>query len=512
MECRLIQRITFLFKVSSLKSILSLYYAKYSVKKNSKWKNNALVYQNKIMLDLIKKAGETDFGNDHFFKKITNYSEFKKRIPIREYEEFRKYIDDIIIGKKDVLWPGRPIYFCKTSGTTSGVKYIPISKESIGCHLKPARDAILSYINETKHAKITDGKMIFLQGSPELSKTGSVLTGRLSGIVAHHTPFYLKTNTLPSYSTNCIGNWEDKIDAVVKETIHQNMSLISGIPPWVQMYFEKLQQKSKKNISELFPNFQLFIYGGVNFNPYKKTFERLIGGNIDSLEVYPASEGFIAYQDSQKEEGMLLCVNHGIFFEFIKTDDYFNPNPERIDLSGVVLGVDYVIILNTNAGLWGYNIGDTIKFVSLNPYRIVVSGRLKHFTSAFGEHVIAQEVDQSLVNTIKKYPAEVKEFHVAPQVNPTKGLPFHQWFIEFIKEPGDLVIFAQELDFQLQSKNSYYKDLISGSVLKKLEIIRVKNNGFNNYMDSLGKLGGQNKTPRLSNNRKIADQLMLLKI
>ena len=511
MEFRLIQKTIFLFKVSSLKSILSLYYAKYIVKKNSSWKNNALIYQKKIMLGLVKKAKNTDFGIDHFFKKINNYSEFKKRIPIREYEEFKKYTDNLILGKKDVLWPGKPIYFCTTSGTTSGVKHIPISKESIGCHLKPARDAILSYINETKHAKITDGKMIFLQGSPVLSKTGGVLTGRLSGIAAHHTPYYLKTNILPSYSVNCIGNWEDKIDAVVKETIHQNMSLISGIPPWVQMYFEKLQQKSKKNISELFPNFQLFIYGGVNFDPYKKTFERLIGGDIDSVEVYPASEGFIAYQDSQKEEGLLLCVNNGIFFEFIKTDDYFDPNPKRIDLSDVVLGVDYVIILNTNAGLWGYNIGDTIKFVSLNPYRIVVSGRLKHFTSAFGEHVIAQEVEQSLINVIQKHPAEVKEFHVAPQVNPTKGLPFHQWFIEFIKEPEDLVIFAQELDLQLQSKNSYYKDLISGSVLKKLEIIRVKNNGFNNYMNSLGKLGGQNKTPRLSNNRKVADQLMLLK-
>ena len=508
----LIQKIIFLFKVRSLKSILSLHYAKYIVKKNSIWKSNAVVYQNKIMLDLIKKAEKTEFGVDHFFKKINSYSEFKKRIPIREYEEFKTYIDSIIAGEGDVLWPGKPVYFCKTSGTTSGEKYIPISKESIKCHLDPARDAILSYINETKNTKIAAGKMIFLQGSPVLSKTGGVLTGRLSGIVAHHIPFYLKKNRLPSYSTNCIDNWEDKIDTIVEETKNQNMSLISGIPPWVQMYFEKLQQKTKKNIGQLFPNFELFIYGGVNFSPYKKTFERLIGHDIDSLEVYPASEGFIAYQDSQKEKGMLLCVNNGIFFEFIKTDEYSSPNPKRINLSDVELDVNYVIILNTNAGLWGYNIGDTIKFVSLEPYRIIVSGRLKHFTSAFGEHVIGQEVEQSLVNVIQKHPAEVKEFHVSPQVTPTKGLPFHQWFIEFIKEPEDLILFAQELDIQLQSKNSYYKDLISGSVLKQLEIIRIKNNGFNDYMDSLGKLGGQNKIPRLSNNRKIADQLTLLKI
>ncbi|MDA9668999.1 GH3 auxin-responsive promoter family protein [bacterium] len=497
--------------MGSFKSILSLVFARYIVKKNNRWKNNAIEHQNKIMHSLISSAKNTLFGKDHFFKKISNYEAFKKNIPIRDYEGLKNYISLIIDGKKNILWPGKPIYFCKTSGTTSGTKFIPLTKESISCHLNPARDAILSYINETKNASIVDGKMIFLQGSPKLDNTSEILTGRLSGIVAHHTPFYLKKNRLPSFQNNCIEKWEEKVDAIVDETFEKDMSLISGIPPWVQMYFEKLNLKSGKLIKELFPNFKLFIYGGVNYEPYRKTFKRLIGGDVDSVEVYPASEGFIAYQDSQKEKGMILCVNNGIFYEFIKRDDFFKENPKRINLSSVVVGVDYVIILNTNAGLWGYNLGDTVKFVSTNPYRIIVSGRLKHFTSAFGEHVITQEVEESMNNTISAISAEIKEFHVAPNINPKKGLPSHQWFIEFSKEPEDMSLFEKTLDHELQEKNSYYKDLVNGAVLKQLEIIKIKKSGFNDYMSSIGKLGGQNKTPRLSNDRSTADKLILYK-
>ena len=497
--------------MGSFKSILSLVFARYIVKKNNRWKNNAVEHQNKIMHSLISNAKNTLFGKDHFFKKISNYEAFKKNIPIRDYEGLKNYISLIKDGKKNILWPGKPIYFCKTSGTTSGTKFIPLTKESISCHLNPARDAILSYIDETKNTSIVDGKMIFLQGSPKLDNTSGILTGRLSGIVAHHIPFYLKKNRLPSFQNNCIEKWEEKVDAIVDETIEKDMSLISGIPPWVQMYFEKLNLKSGRSIKELFPNFKLFIYGGVNYEPYRKTFKRLIGGDVDSVEVYPASEGFIAYQDSQKEKGMILCVNNGIFYEFIKRDDFFKENPKRINLSSVVVGVDYVIILNTNAGLWGYNLGDTVKFVSTNPYRIIVSGRLKHFTSAFGEHVITQEVEESMNNTISAVSAEIKEFHVAPNINPKKGLPSHQWFIEFSKEPEDMSLFEKTLDHELQEKNSYYKDLINGAVLKQLEVIKIKKSGFNDYMSSIGKLGGQNKTPRLSNDRSIADKLILYK-
>ena len=490
-----------------LKSLLSLPFARQIVKKNSKWKKNAVKVQNRLLLSLISQAKNTKFGKDHNFSEISNYSDWKKNIPVRDYEELKIYVQEIIEGKKDVLWPGRPLYFCKTSGTTSGTKYIPISTESMPHHITAARDAILNYIAETKNTSIVNGKMIFLQGSPELSKTGDILTGRLSGIVAHHTPSYLKKNQLPSYETNCIEDWENKVDTILEETLNENMSLISGIPPWVQMYFEKLQDKTGKLIKDIFPKFDLFIYGGVNYEPYRQTFEKLIGKKVDGIELYPASEGFIAYQDSQTEKGMLLCVNHGIFYEFIPSEEFFNKNPTRISLADVEIGVNYVIILNTDAGLWGYNIGDTIKFVSIDPYRIVVSGRIKHFTSAFGEHVIAEEVEKSLQETITKIPAQVNEFHVAPQVKPENGLPYHQWLIEFEKEPENMADFSELIDNTLQKHNAYYKDLISGGILKPLLITKINKNGFRDYMKSIGKLGGQNKVPRLANDRKIADKL-----
>ena len=490
-----------------LKSLLSLPFARQIVKKNNKWKKNAVKVQNRLLLSLISQAKNTKFGNDHNFSEISNYSDWKKNIPVRDYEELKIYVQQIIEGEKDVLWPGKPLYFCKTSGTTSGTKYIPISKESMPHHITAARDAILNYIAETKNTSIVNGKMIFLQGSPELSKTGDILTGRLSGIVAHHTPSYLKKNQLPSYETNCIEDWENKVDSILEETLDENMSLISGIPPWVQMYFEKLQNRTGKLIKDIFPKFDLFIYGGVNYEPYRQTFEKLIGKKVDGIELYPASEGFIAYQDSQTEKGMLLCVNHGIFYEFIPSEEFFNKNPTRISLADVEIGVNYVIILNTDAGLWGYNIGDTIKFVSIDPYRIVVSGRIKHFTSAFGEHVIAEEVEKSLQETITKIPAQVNEFHVAPQVKPESGLPYHQWLIEFEKEPENMADFSELIDNTLQKHNTYYKDLISGGILKPLLITKINKNGFRDYMKSIGKLGGQNKVPRLANDRKIADKL-----
>ena len=490
-----------------IKSLLSLVFAKQVVKKNSNWKKNPVKVQNKLLSSLITKAKNTKFGKDHNFAEIESYSDWKKNVPVKDYEGLKVYVQEIIDGKKDVLWPGRPLYFCKTSGTTSGTKYIPISKESMPHHITAARDAILNYIAETKNTSIVNGKMIFLQGSPKLSKTGDILTGRLSGIVAHHTPSYLAKNRLPSYETNCIEDWEDKVDSILIETLDENMSLISGIPPWVQMYFEKLQAKTGKLIKDIFPKFDLFIYGGVNYEPYRQTFEKLIGKKVDGIEFYPASEGFIAYQDTQTEKGMLLCVNHGIFYEFIPSAEFFNDNPTRISLVDVKIGVDYVIILNTDAGLWGYNIGDTIKFVSIDPYRIIVSGRIKHFTSAFGEHVIAEEVEKSLQETITKLPAQVNEFHIAPQVSPKTGLPYHEWLVEFEKEPENIAAFGDLIDKNLQKQNTYYRDLIKGGILKPLIITKIKKNGFREYMKSIGKLGGQNKVPRLANDRKIADKL-----
>ncbi|MEP6611816.1 MAG: GH3 auxin-responsive promoter family protein, partial [Mucilaginibacter sp.] len=446
----------------------------------NKLRQNAVALQQKTFQHLIVKAKNTAFGADHHFGQINSYEDFKKNVPIRDYEQLRPYIDRVTKGEENVLWPGKPAYLSKTSGTTSGVKYIPISKESMPQHINAARNALLSYIHETGNADFVDGKLIFLQGSPVLDVKAGIATGRLSGIVAHHVPGYLQKNRMPSYDTNCIDDWEQKVDAIVEETKNQDMRLISGIPPWCQMYFDRLSAVSGgKKIKDIFPNFKLFVHGGVNYEPYRARMEESIGFKIDSIETYPASEGFIAFQDSQKEKGLLLMVDSGIFYEFIPTDEYFNENPTRISLEGVELDKNYALILNTSAGLWGYSLGDTVKFVSKNPYKIVVTGRIKHYISAFGEHVIGEEVEQALMSVANQKGVDVIEFTVAPQVNPPAGqLPYHEWFIEFGKAPADVTAFALEVDKALQKKNIYYFDLISGNILQPLVIQSLKKDTF----------------------------------
>jgi len=491
-----------------LKAALSKPFAAFVVWQINKWKNNAVDAQNKILKNLVRDAAQTVFGKDHHFAEIKSYSDFKKYVPICDYEGIKPYMDRVVAGETDVLWKGKPLYFAKTSGTTSGVKYIPLSKESMPEHIKAARNAILTYINETGKADFVNGKMIFLQGSPVLSLKNGIHIGRLSGIVAHHVPGYLQKNRLPSYETNCIEDWEEKVEAIVDETIQENMTLISGIPPWVQMYFDKLSEKSGgKKIADIFRNFSLFIYGGVNFEPYRAKIEQSIGKKIDSIETYPASEGFIAYQDSQKDKSLLLLADAGIFYEFIPAEEYHNDHPTRLSLAEVELDKNYALILNTNAGLWGYSIGDTVKFVSKNPYKIVVTGRIKHFISAFGEHVIGEEVEHALLTVANEENVEITEFTVAPQVNPKEGLPYHEWFIEFSSAPKDLIAFSKKVDKALQKKNIYYFDLIEGNILQPLIIRILQKDAFVNYMKSEGKLGGQNKVPRLSNDRKLADAL-----
>lgn len=486
-------------------------FAQINSQKDKKWINHPLKTQKKIFDSLISVGKHTQFGKDHNFQSIHTYDDFKKYIPIRDYEDLTPYIEQIKDGKSDILWKGKPLYFAKTSGTTSGTKYIPITKESMPTHIKSARNALLDYIHQTGKANFISGKMIFLQGSPELREENEIKIGRLSGIVAHYVPNYLQKSRMPSWKTNCIEDWETKVDKVVEETLKENMTLIGGIPPWLVMYFERLTQKSnKKTIKEIFPNLELMVTGGVNYNPYREKMIKLIGENLDVIQTYPASEGFIAYQNDINSDDLLLLLNNGIFYEFIPVDEFFNENPTRISLKEVTLDKDYVLILNTNAGLWGYNIGDTVRFTNLNPYKIVVSGRIKHYTSAFGEHVIAHEVEQALQNCLADFPAQISEFTIAPQVNPIEGLPYHEWLIEFAKEPKDWEGFCQKLDDNLREINTYYNDLITGKILRPLTITRVKSNGFNEYMKSKGKLGGQNKVPRLANDRKIADEFYRL--
>ncbi|HNP47969.1 MAG TPA: GH3 auxin-responsive promoter family protein [Bacteroidia bacterium] len=489
-------------------SVLSRPLAAWTARETRYWSRNAVLFQQRIFQQLLFSGKDTLFGKDHWLTSVKTHVQFREQVPVRDYEGLKKYIEKIKAGEENIMWPGKPLYLSKTSGTTSGVKYIPITRASIPNHINSTRNALLSYVHETGKAQFLDGKLIFISGSPALETMSGIPVGRLSGIVNHHVPAYLRRNQMPTYATNCIDDWETKVDAIANETMNENMTFISGIPPWVQMYFDKLHEKTGKKIKDIFPNFNLFVYGGVNFEPYRNKLEQSIGRKVDSIELYPASEGFIAYQDSQKDNSLLLMVNSGIFYEFIPVSEYFNTNPTRIPLKDVELGVNYAIILNTNAGLWGYSLGDTIKFVSKDPYKIIVTGRVKHYISAFGEHVIAEEVEKALKQAAEQQHAEIVEFTVAPMVTPDAGLPYHEWFIEFHKMPDDLERFRLAIDESLQRQNIYYRDLIQGHILQSLRLRLLKKDSFINYMRAQGKLGGQNKVPRLANDRKIADELV----
>lgn len=491
-----------------LKSLFAKPFASYIYKQVKKGSLTAVHDQESILKNLVNTGSSTVFGHDHKLKEVKSYEEYKSAVSIRDYESYKPYINQIKEGKHNVLWKGQPIYFAKTSGTTSGVKYIPITKDSIPNHLNTARNALLCYMAESGNNKFADGKMIFLSGSPELERVGGIPTGRLSGIVNHHIPKYLLANQLPGYETNCIDDWETKLDRIVEETLNKDMTLISGIPPWMQMYFDRLRQVSGKFVKELFPNFSVLVHGGVNFEPYKARLFESIGAKVATIETFPASEGFFAFQDSQNEEGLLLNTNSGIFFEFIPAAEIFNDSPTRLSLKDVKTGVNYVLIVNTNAGLWGYNVGDTVKFISTTPYRLMVTGRVKHFISAFGEHVIGEEVEYSLMKAAEEEGLKITEFTVAPLISQNSDKSFHEWFVEFETAPNDTNAFALKIDKNLRDKNIYYNDLVGGNILQPLQLRRVQKDGFINYMKSIGKLGGQNKVPRLSNDREVADDLM----
>lgn len=464
--------------------------------------------QERVLRGLLRAGGRTSFGRDHRLAEIRSHAGLVERVPLCDYETLKPCIDRIAAGERDVLWPGRPLYLSKTSGTTSGAKFIPITADSLKNQLGSARRALLAHVAHAGDASFVDGRMIFLQGSPKLDLTGVIPTGRLSGIVANHVPRYLLRNRLPSFAVNSIADWEKKVDAIVEETLHEDMRLISGIPAWVLMYFERLLARGGAcTVKELFPNFSLFVYGGVNYEPYRARMEALIGGRVPSVELFPASEGFIAYQDRGPGEGLLLVVDNGIYFEFIPTGLPGSGPGGRLSIADVELGVNYALVLHTNAGLWGYQIGDTVKFVSLRPPRIVVTGRTKHYTSAFGEHVIAEEVEGALRDAMAAVPCTVVEFTMAPQPTPPEGLPHHEWFIEFGTPPADPSDLAAAIDAALQRRNPYYKDLVTGAVLRPLVVRSLPRGAFAAWMGRRGMADAQSKVPRLANDRSYVSDL-----
>lgn len=494
-----------------LRSAILRLYAKQVHKTIQKDAKNAVSDQQKWLSKIIQSGKNTQFGKDHKLVNVSNHTAYSSQVPIRGYEELRPYIDDILAGKSDILWKGIPKYLAKTSGTTSGVKYLPISHESIKFHIRTASKALFSYLHMTGE-DLFSGKVIFISGSPTLIQKASIPCGRLSGIVNHEIPRWLQSNQLPSYATNTIKDWEEKLDKIVDETMNEDLRLISGIPPWVQMYYEKLLEKTgKDSISDIFPNLKVFAYGGVNYAPYRSAIDKLHGRQVPSIETYPASEGFIAYQNDYRHPSLLLNTNAGMFYEFVPLQEINDPSPNRLTLSQVELDKDYAILLTTNAGLWCYNIGDTIRFTSLNPYKVIVSGRIKHFISAFGEHVIGKEVEEAMQIVADRFQIGIHEFTVAPQVSPPEGgLPYHEWFVESDGRIENIKEVEQALDVEIVRQNLYYEDLIVGNVLRPLKIRQVVSGGFRQYMQSIGKLGGQNKVPRLKNDRSLVDKLTIL--
>ncbi len=489
-------------------AILLKMLAKKEYSKYSKNINSALKEQSNTFKNILAKGHNSVFGKQKKLAKNTTYEQFQKLVPVGDYETIRPFISRISNGEKNILTTGKPLYFAITSGTVSGAKYIPLTKKMMFFQTQAIKELLLLYAYQTNNYNMSpQAGMMFIQGSPKLKYLNKVPFAKLSGISARHIPFFLKKNRYPSMKTNCIENWGEKIAAIVQETHNKDMRVIGGIPPWVMTYFDSLLKFSgKKTVREIFPNLTLYIHGGTGFNAYKKAFFNL-SGKIDSLEVYPASEGFFAYQNSLRENSMLLLTRHGVFYEFIELRDFQNQKMNRIPLEGVKLNTDYVMIVSTIAGLWAYNTGDTIRFISKNPYKILFSGRAAQYCSAFGEHVIEKEVQTSLNNAIMRCGGSVTEFTVCPKIMSKSYLSHHQWFVEFQSVPDNLSKFEKTLNTVMKEQNPYYKDLVGSKVIGPLKLFVVKSGGFNAYMKSIGKFGGQNKCPHLSNERKIADFL-----
>jgi len=485
------------------------------IKNIKKFVDNPIQVQESVFNYLIKKGIKTKFGEDHQFEKITNYITFKNQIPIRTYEDFDHYITKIRKGREDILWPGKINWFAKSSGTTNNKsKFIPVTKESLeDCHFKAGKDMLSIYENNFPKINIYNGKGIMLGGSMTKSKNRKFKDGDLSAILLDEFPFWVNYHRVPDINTALMKEWDEKLDKIAKQAINENITNLTGVPSWMLILLKRILQLSgKNNILELWPNLELYMHGGVNFEPYRQQFEEIIPSDkMNYLEGYNASEGFFGIQDKNPSEGILLMLDYGIFYEFIPMYKYRNGKTDAINLSEVELNRDYALIITTNGGLWRYVIGDVIKFTSLFPFRIKITGRTESYVNAFGEELMVHNTDAAISNTCKKFKCSIIDYTVAP-IFITKKSGGHQWFIEFANKPRNLNLFMKEIDWQIQQLNSDYEAKRNNNlILREPELVVIENNEFYIWLKNNRKLGGQNKIPRLSNNREIAEKILYIK-
>lgn len=475
---------------------------------------NPIQAQSNVFDFLLSNGKNTAFGKEHSFQEIENYTQFSQNIPIRTYEEFSEFIERAREGKKNILWPGKIKWFAKSSGTTNAQsKFIPITQESLeGCHFKGGKDMLSLYGNNFPFSDMYNGKGLMLGGTIKNSEKGNYKEGDLSAILLDEFPFWVNYHRIPDIETALMAEWEDKLERIAQQAVQENITNLTGVPSWMLILLKRvLAISGKKNISEVWPNLELYMHGGVNFEPYKEQFKTLIPSKkMNYLEGYNASEGFIGIQDKTPSEGLLLMLDYGIFYEFIPMDNFRKGQLEAIPLKDVQLNIDYALVISTNGGLWRYLIGDVIRFTTLSPFRIKIVGRTKSFLNAFGEELIVENTDKALLAACKTCKASIKDYTVAPIfIDGNSG--GHQWFIEFFEEPKDIELFKHDLDNKLKVLNSdYAAKRTNNLILNSPEIIVIKNNEFYTWLKQNNRLGGQYKIPRLCNDRKIAEEILSL--
>lgn len=479
------------------------------------WKSHPVDSQREVLQDLVTSAQYTEFGRKYNFSRLFNIKDFKQAVPIHEYEDLKPYIQRIMDGEQNILWNTPVSWFAKSSGTTSDKsKFIPVSEESLqDCHYQAAKDVLTFYYNFNPDSDLLTGKGLVIGGSHNIHQVNEeVQYGDLSAVLLQNSPFWGHWIRTPELSIALMDEWENKIEMLAKTTTKENVTSISGVPTWTLVLFKRILEITGKScIAEIWPSLELYIHGGVSFTPYREQFQKLIGKKIHYLEMYNASEGFFAAQDNPSEEGMLLFVDHGVFMEFMPIEEYGKEHPETIGLQEVVLGKNYALIISTNGGLWRYLLGDTVQFTSLYPFKVKVSGRLKHYINAFGEEVIVDNSDKAIAIASEKTNTIVNDYTAAPVYFGDNNNGAHEWLIEFEKDPADINIFMKELDQALQQVNSdyeakRYKDIALAKPIGHI----LKKGVFTNWLKSKGKLGGQHKVPRLSNERRYLEEILLM--